>query len=69
MIYIKLITKYINNKLKVILYGVYNAINDMQVTFVYSCLALYMFIFITLFCFVSKLMFIFVTSILNTYFQ
>lgn len=28
MIYIKLITKYINNKLKVILYGVYNAIND-----------------------------------------
>ena len=28
MIYIKLITKYINNKLKVILYGVYNVIND-----------------------------------------
>ena len=28
MIYIKLIVKYINNKLKVILYGVYNAIND-----------------------------------------
>lgn len=28
MIYIKLITKYINNKLKVILYSVYNAIND-----------------------------------------
>ena len=50
------------------LHAVYKLICLLFVTCVSACLILYMYIFITLFCFVSKIMFIFVTSILEPIF-